>query len=201
MRLMVLQKAPTIVEWITILYNQHHCACLYEVMCYACVYFNLKKKSSFNIFINVGQPVFSRFDDNASIVPLAATVNDNVSIDTRIKFIDGGFCNMIKNIRTLTVRKDREQVYLCSNLITFSTQLCTSNERFGIEQQQTCIEPNVTLCKYDMKIVLLDFRESDIGMYNITVEFENDGNERGMLTQQFNITLSKGLPNGKNHQS
>ena len=125
-------------------------------------------------------------------------MNANVSIDTRIKFVDGGFCNMTKNIRTLTVRKDGEQVYLCSNLITFSTQLCTSKGRFGVEHQQTCIEPNVTLCKYDMKLVLLDFRESDIGVYNVTMEFENDGNGRGMLTRQFNITLSKGLPNGKN---
>ena len=125
-------------------------------------------------------------------MPLTATVNANISIDTRIKFVDGGFCNMTKNIRTLTVRKDGEQVYYCSNLITFSTQLCNSNERFGIQQQQTCIEPNVTLCKYDMKLVLLDFSESDIGEYNVTVEFDNDGNGRGMLIRQFNITLSNG---------
>ena len=128
------------------------------------------------------------------------TENSNVSIDTRIEFVNGGFCNKIKIIRILTVRKGQEQVYLCSNLTTFSNQLCNSTEKFMVEQQQPCTGPDITLCKYDMKLILLHFGPSDEGLYTVEVEFENDGRGRGMLMQQFNITLLNEVPNtGKLH--
>ena len=120
-----------------------------------------------------------------------ATENSNVSIDTRINFVNGGFCNMTKKIRILTVRNGQgEQLYLCSNLTTFSNQLCDDTEKFKVDQQQPCTGPDITLCKYDMKLILLNFGPSDEGLYNVEVEFENDGRGRGMLMLQFNITLS-----------
>ena len=113
-------------------------------------------------------------------------------------FDDGGFCNATKRIRTLTVDKDQEQLYLCSNLTSFSDQLCRSTEKFRVEQQQTCIEPNITLCKYDMKLLLLNFGLDDEGMYNVKLEFENDRLGRGMLIRQFNVTVLSALSdNGK----
>ena len=108
---------------------------------------------------------------------------------------------MTKKIRYLKVTRDEERVYFCSNLFTFSVYLCNSTEKFRVEQQQqqTCIEPNITLCKYDLKLVLLNVNESDEGIYKIAVEFENNLLERGMLMRQFNITLStRQLSNGMN---
>ena len=129
------------------------------------------------------------------------TENGNVSIDTRIKFVNGGFCNKTKNIRILTVR-NYQQVYLCSNLTTFSDQLCNSTEKFIVEQQQPCTGPDITLCKYDMKLILLNFGPSDEGLYTVELQFENDGRGRGMLMLQFNITLLNEMSNtGKPHES
>ena len=123
--------------------------------------------------------------------------NENVSINTRVKFVDGGFCNRTKDIRTLTVHKDGEEAYFCSNYGNLSTQLCQSTEKYRVQQHQTCIEPNVTLCKYDMVLVLLNFNEYDEGIYNITVEFHEQNpissiNRRKMLMQQFDLLLSNG---------
>ena len=130
---------------------------------------------------------------------IAGTPNGNVSIDTRISFTHGGFCNMTKRIRHLKITKLYEEneeqdseLYFCSNLRNFSRQLCKSNEKFRVEQQQTCIEPDITSCKYDMKLVLLNFSISDEGMYNVTVEFDNPNLGRGILRQQFNLSSSNG---------
>ena len=59
-----------------------------------------------------------------------------------------------------------------------------------VEQQQPCNGTDITLCKYNMKIVLLNFGQTDEGLYNVSVEFENDGDRRGWLGLLFNITLS-----------
>ena len=80
-------------------------------------------------------------------------------------------------------------MYLCSNLVTFASQLCENNDKFRVEQQQTCNGSDITLCKYDIKLVLLDFNESDKGIYEVEIDFENDGLEREMLSRQFIITL------------
>ena len=130
---------------------------------------------------------------------IASTANVNLEIDTRLTFVDGGFCEMTKPIRFLRIIRNEEVQYFCSNLFTFSDQLCPNTEKFRVEQQQTCIEPNIILCKYDMKLILLNFNDSDEGIYSISVEFENNLLERGMLMRQFNITLSsRQLSNGKN---
>ena len=121
--------------------------------------------------------------------------NENVSINTRVKFVDGGFCNKTKEIVKLTVDKDDEEPFLCFNRLTFSTQLCQSTEKYRVQQHQTCIEPNITLCKYDMKLILLNFNASAVGIYtcNITVEYDDPSVPgREMLMQQFNLSLSNG---------
>ena len=41
-----------------------------------------------------------------------------------------------------------------------------------------------------MKLILVNFGPSDEGLYNVEVQFENDGRGRGMLMLQFNIILS-----------
>ena len=151
------------------------------------------------IIIFIGQPVFSSCPGVACplIMQINATENSNVSIDTRIKFVNGGFCNLTKEIRMLYVKKDQEQVYHCSNLTTFSNQLCDSTDKIKVDQQQPCTGPDITLCKYDMKLILLNFGPSDEGLYNVEVKFEDDGNERETLMLQFNITLSnEDTPNG-----
>ena len=87
-------------------------------------------------------------------------------------------------------------MYLCSNLVTFASQLCGNNDKFRVEQQQTCNGSNIILCKYDIKLVLLNFNAlSDEGIYEVVIEFENDGLERGTLSRQFNITLLSKLSN------
>ena len=122
--------------------------------------------------------------------------NENVSINTRVKFVDGGFCNKTKEIVKLTVDKDDEEPFLCFNRLTFSTQLCQSTEKYRVQQHQTCIESNITLCKYDMKLILLNFNPSaDVGIYtcNITVEYDDRSvSGREVLMQQFNLSLSNG---------
>ena len=154
--------------------------------------------TSQNHYVYVGRPVFTscpgEFEECPSVTQLIAMANDDVSIDTRIEFVDGGFCKAVKKIRTLTVRKDREQMYLCSNLTDYSNRLCSNYKKFRVEQQQNCTGSDITLCKYDIKLVLLNFNASDEGIYNIMVEFENDGNERGMLMRRYDITLSDELP-------
>ena len=92
-------------------------------------------------------------------------------------------------------------MYFCSNLVTFASQLCENNDKFRVEQQQTCNESNITLCKYDIKLVLLNFNEPDEGIYEVVINFDNDGFERGMLSRQFNITLSnEPSNNSKSHK-
>ena len=153
--------------------------------------------------ICLGQPVFtSCMCEYPSIENITGTANDSVPIDTRVTFNDGGFCRRTKPIRLLRVLKDQEQMYLCSNLVTFASQLCGNNDKFRVEQQQTCNGSNITLCKYDIKLVLLNFNESDKGIYEVVIEFENDGNERGTLSRQFNITLlNEPSNNSKSHKS
>ena len=145
------------------------------------------------------QPIFTscpgEFGVCPSIMQIAGTANGNLSIDTRIKFVDGGFCNMTKRIRTLTVSKDQEQLYLCSNLTTFSDQLCGNTKKFRVNQQQPCIQPDINFCKYDMTLELLDLKPSDEGLYNVILDFENEHLGRGSLMRQFNITFSNGLLN------
>ena len=74
-----------------------------------------------------------------------------------------------------------------------------------MEQQQTCNGPNITLCKYDIKLVLLNFNaSSDEGIYEVMIEFENDSNddnERGTVCRQFNIVLlNEPSNNSKSHK-
>ena len=80
-------------------------------------------------------------------------------------------------------------MYFCSDLFAFERQLCKNNDKFRVEQQQTCNGSDITLCKYDIKLVVLDFNESDEGLYEVVIEFDDDGLEVGMLSRQFNITL------------
>ena len=122
---------------------------------------------------------------------------DDVELDTRIKFVNGGLCNRTKRIRQLEIERcrDQERVYFCSNIGDSFNQLCPNESRFVVEQQQPCNGTDINRCKYDMKIVLLNFRLSDKGRYNVRVEFENDGRRRGSLGLLFNLTLS--LQNGK----
>ena len=92
-------------------------------------------------------------------------------------------------------------MYFCSNLRIFSDQLCESTDKFRVEQQQTCNESDITICKYDIKLVLLDFNESDEGIYAVVIEFENDSLERVTLSRQFNITLLSESPiKSKSHK-
>ena len=113
-------------------------------------------------------------------------------LDTRIKFVNGGLCNRTKRIRQLEIERlrEQEQVYFCSNIGDSSNRLCPSESRFEVEQQQPCNGTDITLCKYDMKIVFLNFGLPDEGLYNISVEFESDGRRRGSLGLLFNLTLS-----------
>ena len=108
---------------------------------------------------------------------------------------------MTKVIRLLRVFKNQTQVYLCSNLGTFSNQLCENNDNFRVEQEQTCIEPDINLCKFNMTLVLLNFSESDEGIYDVIIEFDNAPIGRGTLSRQFNITLLNGPPNSKSYKS
>ena len=154
------------------------------------------------IFIIVGRPFFECCPDKFEVCPrilqIAGTPNGNVSIDTRISFTDGGFCKMTQRIRHLEITKLNEEnekqdsVYFCPNLRHFSSQLCNSSGKFRVEQQQTCIEPDITSCKYDMKLVLWNFNESDEGIYNITVAIDNLNHGREILRQQFNLSKSNG---------
>ena len=110
-------------------------------------------------------------------------------LDTRIKFVNGGLCNKTKTIRQLEIVK-QEQVYFCSNIGDSSNQLCPNESKFVVEPQQPCNGTDISLCKYDIKIVFLNFSQSDEGLYNVSVEFENDGSRRGSLGLLFNLTLS-----------
>ena len=168
-----------------------------------------KRNSIIRIIIafDTGQPVFTSCPGEYEVCPssedIAGTANNSVSIDTRVTFNNGGFCEMTKRIRLLRILKNQEQVYLCSNLRTFSTQLCGNTEKFRMEQQQTCNESDITLCKYDMRLMLLNFGPDDEGIYDVMIEFENDPIRRGTLRRQFNITLlsTNKLPNnGKLHR-
>ena len=144
----------------------------------------------------IGKPLFASCPEDIEICPLTIDIetleNGDVVLDTRIKFVNGGLCNRIKNIRQLKIERlpEQEQVYFCSNIRDSSNQLCPNESRFVVEQQQPCNGIDITLCKYDMKIVLHNFDLSDEGLYNVSVEFENDGRRRGWLGLLFNLTLS-----------
>ena len=130
------------------------------------------------------------------ITQLIGRANENVLINTRVKFVDGGFCNKTKKILTLTVYKDDEKAYFCSNRRgTPSTQLCQSTEKYRVQQHQTCIEQNITLCKYDMILELVNFNAADKGIYDITVEFDEHNSNtvigRGVLMQKVNLLSGK----------
>ena len=137
-----------------------------------------------------------------TIINITGQVDSNVSLDTSVKLIDGGFCNKTnQEIRFLEVKQDQVRVYFCSNLQSRREQLCNNTERFIVELQQSCIPPNIQHCKYDMRLVLLNFNESDVGIYEVIVEFNIDTNERNRLMQQFNITLADELDGKIYHYS
>ena len=146
----------------------------------------------------IGEPLFASCPEDIEICPLTIEIetleNGNIVLDTRIKFVNGGLCNRVKNIRQLKIERIHEQeqdlVYFCSNIGDSSNQLCPNESRFMVEQQQPCNGADITLCKYDMKIKFLNFGLSDEGQYNVSVEFENDGRRRRWLGLLFNITLS-----------
>ena len=139
----------------------------------------------------LGRLVFTSCPNRCfTIINITGKVNSNVSLDTSVKFIGGGFCNKTnQEIRWLEVKKDQVRVYFCSNLQSRREQLCNNTERFVVDLQQSCIPPNIRLCKYDMRLVLLNFNVSDVGIYEVIVEFTINLNEINRLMQQFNITL------------
>ena len=151
------------------------------------------------LIMYIGEPLFASCPEDIEVCPSTIAVesseNGSVVLDTRIKFVNGGLCNRIKNIRQLKIERVRDQeqdlVYFCSNIGDSLNQLCPNESRFMVEQQQPCNGTDITLCKYDMKIKLLNFGFSDEGLYNVSVEFENDGRRRGWLGLFFNLTQSK----------
>ena len=150
-------------------------------------------------FFHVGRPFFvlcpGEFEVCPRITQLIGRANENVLINTRVKFVDGGFCNKTKKILTLTVNKEVKKLYFCSNRGTHSTQLCQNTEKYRVQQHQTCIEQNITLCKYDMILELVKFNASDKGIYDIKVEFDEHNSNtvigRGMLMQKVNLLSGK----------
>ena len=68
------------------------------------------------MYLCLGQPVFISCPGEYAVCPwielIAGTANDHVSIDTRVTFINGGFCGKTKSIRFLIVLKNQEQMYL-----------------------------------------------------------------------------------------
>ena len=151
---------------------------------------------SFILVIIAGEPLFASCPEDVEICPstidMPSLEGDDVELDTRIKFVNGGLCNRTKRIRQLEIERcrDQERVYFCSNIGDSFNQLCPNESRFVVEQQQPCNGTDINLCKYDMKIVFLNFGLSDEGLYNVKVVFENDGRIRESLGLFYNLTLS-----------
>ena len=147
-----------------------------------------------------GEPVFALCQEETcpSIVQINATENSDAVFDTRITFINGGFCNRTKEIRMLSVTDDNgDLLYSCSNLTSSVNQPCEDNDMFVVEQQQPPCS-NIAYCKYNIKLIKKNISSSDKGLYNVIVNFNNFGRVRGEVMQQFHLTLlNKATTNSK----
>ena len=133
-----------------------------------------------------------------STVQINATENNDAVFDTRITFINGGFCNRTKEIRTLSVTDNSgDSLYSCSNLTSSENQPCNDNDMFVVEQQQPPCS-NIAYCKYNIKLIKRNISLSDEGLYKVTVNYNDFGRVRREVTQRFYLTILKeATTNGK----
>lgn len=115
-------------------------------------------------------------------------------MDVRVTFVDGGQCAN-QGIRLLRIeRGSLGVVYICSNLVNFEGP-CNNNlhPRFTVVDAGNC-----TLdCKYNIRLQLRDFNESDVGPYIVTVIFGTIGDSMlRMIQRRFLFNL---MPNGNTH--
>lgn len=107
-------------------------------------------------------------------------------LDVRVTFVRGGGCAN-QGIRLMKVVRGEEDVYICSNLINTSAPCDNSmNPRITVEDAGNCSVD----CKYNIRLRLNDFNESDAGTYVVMVDFASGGSSRQRVIQRiFDLEL------------
>lgn len=118
---------------------------------------------------------------------MTARLNENVTLDVRVEFVNGGDCEN-QTTRILTVNRilprNNLLVYSCSNISEFSTTFCNNTPKFMVVREDPFCE---TLdCKYNIRIVLLNVQKSDAGTYDVSVKFE-EGNSMRTISRTFEL--------------
>jgi hypothetical protein len=125
--------------------------------------------------------------DDTIGVPMGGTAVLNVSITHR----DGGMCAN-QDVQVLRVRKDSQAdgfVYLCSNLNNFRTMPCSNSSRFTVAP----LASSSLECKYNIRLEIRNFTESDVDVYTVEVNFDSIGDTtRRMLTRRIRFLLVDG---------
>lgn len=132
-------------------------------------------KQNLDCLFVVGQGVFASCPDSTpDCMPdetMPVLLGGVAELDARVTFRDGGPCAN-QGVRLMRVTRDSQQdpVYICSNLRGFEGP-CNNilHPRFTIMNASNCTKD----CKYNIKLQLPNFNESDFGAYTVTVMFES----------------------------
>ena len=114
-------------------------------------------------------------------------VDNNTRLDVRVEFRGNGLCDN-QTIRWLNVHQNGMLVYKCSNLISFTSVPCESNDRFQVivdPECPPCVSSDLQCCKYSIYLYFIPFNASIFGEYVATVELSEDGNRRLQMTKTF----------------
>jgi hypothetical protein len=104
-------------------------------------------------------------------------------LDVRVIFRNGGNCANQGITRLTVTRNGTDVVYTCSN----ETATCNSNTRFRVVDGPNCISD----CKFFIDLELVDFSESDVGVYAVEVLFNSMGGTGGQsISRTFTLALA-----------
>ena len=108
-------------------------------------------------------------------------------LDVGIAFMGGGPCrNQI--VRMLHFRNSANKVFFsCTNLGDRRSQCCDSDARYIVHQNSNCLSD----CKYSITLEMTNVTKSDVGTYNVLVQFEvGTSGQRRDIIKNFSIFIA-----------
>ena len=116
--------------------------------------------------------------------PFTVREGENVTIDSRVGFVNGGACGVNRTITLMMLNMEGRdaEVFSCSNEGGFVNDDCISNARVQVTPQG----PQ----KYDFELTVINVTAEDDGNYFLHVEFINDSGGRDRLYQNFTLSTS-----------
>lgn len=121
----------------------------------------------------------------SGVIPLTRETGDDVNFDTRVEYRNGGSCGVEQSIRLMILRQLGSETvthYICSNLGSNSRNPCSNRTRVSVMYHGGN--------KYDITLRLHNVKESDSGMYEVSVDLNDAyGGRRTTIIKTFELSV------------